>query len=102
MRWHSASARLLPRPLQDESADALKRSTGRMLEAQKELPMLCLRHVSIIAVPAALLSRGAGTLGCVSQDCGDRLCPERPMALGELEGSTVRVKRRTCWPPARL
>lgn len=65
MRWHSASARLLPRPLQDESADALKRSTGRMLEAQKELPMLCLRHVSIIAVPAALLSRGAGTLGCV-------------------------------------
>lgn len=44
----------------------------------------------------------AGTLGCVSQDCGDRLCPERPMALGELEGSTVRVKRRTCWPPARL
>ena len=65
MCWHSASARLLSRPLQDESADAPKRSTGRMLEAQKELPTLCLRHVSIRAVPAALLNRGAGTLGCV-------------------------------------
>lgn len=65
MRWHSASAPLLSRPLQDESADAPERSTGRMLEAQKELPRLCLRHVSIIALSAALLNRGAGRLGCL-------------------------------------